>query len=213
MLDVTLGTLITMYMIMLGPVKLILPFAFTTANADRALKRRLAIRTTVISGVAAIVVLLLGNFAVSRLLLTPSTLMISMSFFLMTFAWNMASVGDPARSETGAKPPKMPTIDLAMFPLAFPGVIPPQGFALLVLSTQVTLEVGGDQSVWLLIALTACVMAVNLVVMLAAESILRATGHELWLLIARFLAPLFVAMGVHLFLVGLFDLGVITLAE
>ena len=209
MREVSISTLITMYLIMLGPVKLILPFAFATANAEPRLKRRIAIKTFLVSSVTAFVVLLLGDFTVSRLLLSPGTLLIAMSFFLMSFAWNMAHVGDPARSAT-EKPPAAPTTELALFPIAFPGVIPPQGFALLVLSTQITFEGSTPQSLWPLIALTLCVMLANLVFMLAADSILSFTGHQVWLLVARFLSPLFVALGVHLLLLGLSSAGVIS---
>ena len=208
-MEVAFGTLITMYMIMLGPVKLILPFAHTTANADAALKRQIALRTTLWGGGVALLCLLAGDYVVENFLLSEGTLLIAISFFLVTFAYSLAHVGDPARSADAPAPPATPTKELACFPLAFPGVIPPQGFGLLVLSTQVNYTDAPLDGLPLVIALTAAVMVVNLVVMLGAGAILKFTGRVFWLLLCRFLSPLFLALSVHLFLSGLGRAGVL----
>lgn len=208
-MEIGLSTLITMYMIMLGPVKLILPFAHATANADAALRREIALRTTLWGGGVALLCLLAGDYVVENFLLSEGTLMIAISGFLMVFAYSLAHVGDPARSSDAPPPPAAPTKELACFPLAFPGVIPPQGFGLLVLSTQVDYSDAALDGLPLVITLVAAVMALNLVVMLGAGAILRLTGRMFWLLLCRFLSPLFVALSVHIFLTGLRETGVV----
>ena len=135
-MDVGFSALITMYMIMVGPIKLILPFAHATANADRPLRRKIALKTTLWGGGVAVICLLLGDFVVEKFLLSEGTLMIAISLFLAAFAYSLAHAGDPARTKGASPPPEAPTTELAVIPLAFPGVIPPQGFGLLVLSTQ-----------------------------------------------------------------------------
>lgn len=211
--DLSLGSLVTMYLVMLGPVKLILPFAYLTSSTDLALRRRLAIKAALVSGFTAVAAILLGDFVVSRLLLTQGSLLIAMSFFLMTFAWNMAYLGDPASSKQKGESADIPTIDAALFPIAFPGIIPPQGFALLVLSTQLEMEYVAKSTPVSLIVGVLLITLCNLIAMLLAVPILRLTGHQIWVLFARFLAPLFVAMGVHLFVMGLVDLGVVALSN
>ena len=98
-MEIALTTIITMFMIMLGPVKLILPFAQATANADTALKREIALRTVLWGGSVALLCLLVGDFVVEKFLLSQGTLMIAISFFLVTFAYDLAHVGDPVRTK------------------------------------------------------------------------------------------------------------------
>ena len=212
-MEIALSTLITFYVIMLGPVKLILPFANATANADKSLKRKIAFETTLWGGGVAVICLLLGDFVVEKFLLSKGTLMIALSFFLVTFAYSLAHVGDPAITADALPLPEKPTKELALFPLAFPGVIPPQGFALLVLSTQVEYSNAQLERLPMLLLLTVIVMIANLVFMIGAGAILRVTGRVFWLLLVRFLAPLFVALAVHIFLLGLQERGVLTLVE
>ena len=212
-MEVALSTLITFYMIMLGPVKLILPFAHATANADTSLRREIAIRTTLLGGGVALICLLLGDFVVEKFLLSTGTLKIALSFFLVTFALSLAHVGDLAKTAQAPPSPEKPTKALAIFPLAFPGVIPPQGFALLVLATQVKYTDVPIDGLPLLLILTVIVMIVNFVCMIGATTILRITGRTFWLLLVRFLAPLFVALAVHVFLLGLQERGILTLTN
>ncbi len=60
-MEIALSTIITMFIIMLGPVKLILPFAHATANADGALKREIALRAALWASGVALICLLAGG--------------------------------------------------------------------------------------------------------------------------------------------------------
>jgi small neutral amino acid transporter SnatA (MarC family) len=131
----------------------------------------------------------------------------------MTFAISIATAGDPSKAADASPSPKEPTTDLAVFPLGFPGVIPSQGFALLVLSTQLTFTDATNEGMIPLIVLILIVMAVNLVCMLSAGAILKITGHNFWLLLSRFLSPVLLALSVHYFFLGLNQLGIISLAN
>jgi multiple antibiotic resistance protein len=210
-METTVATIITMYMVMLGPIKLILPFAHATANIDAALKREIAIRTTLWGGSVALICLLVGDYFVTKFLLSGGELAIALSFFLLTFAISIANVGDPAQTADASPPPEKPTKDLAVFPLAFPGVIPPQGFALLVLSTQLKLSDATYEGLIPLIVLILIVMAANFACMLGAGAILRFTGRNFWLLLSRFLSPVLLALSVHYFFFGLNEIGIISL--
>lgn len=209
-MEVTLNTLITFYLIMLGPVKLILPFSHATANAGPSLKREIALRTTLWGGGVALICLILGDFVVERFLLSTGTLKVALSFFLAAFAYKLANVGDPAQA-VDVPPPAEPTKALAIFPLAFPYVIPPQGFALLVLATQADYSDAPFGGLMLLFVLTIIVMLLNLVCMIGAGAILRVTGRVFWVLLCRFLSPVFIALAVHVFLKGLEERGILTL--
>lgn len=92
-------------------------------------------------------------------------------------------------------------------------MIPPQGFGLLVLSTQVKYSDAPLDGLPLVIVLTVIVMVVNFVCMIGAGTILKITGRTFWLLLVRFLSPVFVALSVHIFLMGLQERGIITLAH
>jgi small neutral amino acid transporter SnatA (MarC family) len=69
-METTVAAIVTMYMVMLGPVKLILPFAHATANADAALKRKIAIRTTLWGCAVALICVLLGGNFVTKFLVS-----------------------------------------------------------------------------------------------------------------------------------------------
>jgi len=208
-MEVALGTLITMYMVMLGPIKLILLFEKTTANADTALRRQIAFRTTLWGGGVALICLLLGDFVVGKFLLSEGTLLIAVSLFLGTFAYSIAHVGEPARAASKLPPPETPTKELAFFPLAFPGIIPPQGFGLLVLITQIKYPDVPLHGLTLVILLTVIVMALNFIFMIGSKAILKVTSRKFWLLLSRFLSPLLLALSVHLFLKGLLLTGIL----
>ena len=96
---------------------------------------------------------------------------------------------------------------MAIFPIAFPGVIPPQGFGLLALSTQLEYSGTSLNGLTLDIGLMTGVMVLNLLFMIGAGAILKVTGRLFWLLLGRFLSPLLVALAVHIFLVGLQQTG------
>jgi multiple antibiotic resistance protein len=207
-MEINLGTLITMYMIMLGPIKLILPFAFTTSQADPKLKRAIALKATIWGLVVAIICLLAGDYVVHKFLLSEGTLLIAISIFLGAFAYSLANVGDPSRSASASAPPS-PSKDLAIFPIAFPGIIPAQGFGLLVLSTQVSYSDAPLDGLFLLLGLAVIMMILNYIFMIGASAILKVTGRYFWLLLSRFLSPLFVAMAIHLLLKGLKETGIV----
>lgn len=207
-MEINLGTLITMYMIMIGPIKLILPFAYTTAKADSKLKRAIALKAVLWGLSVALICLIAGDFVVDKFLLSEGTLLIAISIFLGAFAYSLANVGDPSRSASTPAPPE-PSKDLAIFPIAFPGIIPAQGFGLLVLSTQVSYSDAPLDGMLLLIGLAVIMMVLNYLFMIGSGPILKFTGRVFWLLLSRFLSPLFVAMAIHLLIRGLKETGIV----
>lgn len=208
-MEIGFGILVTMYIIMLGPVKLILPFAHSTAHAPDKLRKQIAFKATVWGACVAFICLAASEFVVQKFLLSDGTLMIAISFFLAAFAYSLAHVGDPAMTKGGAAPPENPSKDLAIIPLAFPGIIPPQGFGLLVLSTQLSYVDAPIDGLPMLFLLTALMMIANYGFMIGARAILKFTGRTFWILLVRFLSPLFIALSIHIFLRGLEASGIV----
>ncbi len=207
-MEITFSTLASLYIIMLGPFKLILPFANLTANAAPTLRRQLALRTTMLSTSVALLCVLVGGVVMSRLDLSAGTLLVAMSAFLAHHGFVMTGANPPGPGESSA--PANPSLALAVFPLSFPGVIPRQGFALLLFSSDYAFLSSGVDRLFVIVGLVLGVMASNWVSMLSAAFLLKLTGATFWLLLGRFLGAAYVALAVHIFFMGLGQLGILT---
>ena len=155
-MDISITHLATLYMIVLGPLKVIGPFAMTTLNADRALQRQIAWRAFLLSTVISLVIAALGGFLMSRLNMSVGTLAIVMGIFLGHWALQTALA-----QNVQTTPPEQPNIEVAIFPISLPVIIPPQGVALLVLSTDIELEAHAGYGLLLVMALIVVVMLLN----------------------------------------------------
>jgi small neutral amino acid transporter SnatA (MarC family) len=62
-----------------------------------------------------------------------------------------------------------------------------------------------------LVVLILIVMIANFACMLGAGAILKITGRNFWLLLSRFLSPVLLALSVHYFILGLNEIGIISL--
>ena len=65
-MQIEITILITMYIIMLGPFKVIGPYASMTANADLPLKRQIAFKATLISTIVSLLIAVFGGYVMSR---------------------------------------------------------------------------------------------------------------------------------------------------
>lgn len=201
-MEISITHLATLYMIVLGPLKVIGPFALTTLNADRALQRKIAGRAFGLSTVISLVIAALGGFLMSRLNMSVGTLAIAMGIFLGHWALQTALA-----QNTQTSPPERPTIEVAIFPVSLPVIIPPQGVALLVLSTEIELEAHAGYGLLLVMALIVVVMLLNWLFMLAASSLMK--FPVFWIIVGRIVAVVVSALAMQIILFGLRDLGIV----
>jgi multiple antibiotic resistance protein len=171
-------------------------------NADRALQRQIAGRAFVLSTIISLVIAALGGFLMSRLNMSVGTLAIVMGFFLGHWALQTALT-----QNTQTAPPEQPTIEVAIFPISLPVIIPPQGIALLVLSTDIELEAHAGYGLLFVMALIVVVMFLNWLFMLAASSLMK--FQVFWIIVGRIVAVIVSALALQIILLGLRNLGIV----
>ena len=171
MSPIPLVQIFTFLFLMLGPVKIIGPFAKVTRGADPALMRKIALRATLISVAALLFAGLAGEHSLTNygIPLPVLTLAGGIILFLVALRTVLEQFTPPGPDERSA----VPTLQMAFMPLAFPTIVTPPGIAALI----VFLALSPDLERQLVIGgIVIAIMLLNLIVMLAARYILRFLG-------------------------------------
>ena len=125
----------TFLFLMLGPFKIIGPFAMVTKGADAALTRRIALRATLFSSIALLAAALLGEGILSSygMPLPILSLAAGLILFLVALINILQQFRPPAQHDEASEAPvPLPTMKVALTPLAFPAIVTPYGIAALV---------------------------------------------------------------------------------
>ena len=163
----------TFLFVMIGPLKVIGPFAKMTAGWDRGLKRRLAFQAIAIAAIGAFVAATLGSRLLQKWGISLGALLLTTGIVLFLVAMQvvMQQYATHEQAESAAHPsaiasPPSPAA-LAFSPLAFPTIITPYGAALLILLASMR---SGQTTALLGIAgIAALVLALDVVAMLTAD--------------------------------------------
>jgi multiple antibiotic resistance protein len=199
------GSIFTLLFVMLGPMKIIGPFARLTHDLDERTLRKIALRTFVIALVAVI-----GGAAVGRVLLQnwsispPALLLAGGAIFFVVGMRVVLEQYAPA----SAPAPCLPDSPLAAaMRIAFPTVVTPYGTAsLIVLLTHSHRDVERTATIF---AILTGVMVLNLLAMLYARRMLGGLTAIVLEILGAVLGVLQVALAVTIILHALHDLGVI----
>ena len=124
----------TFLFLMLGPFKIIGPFAQVTQGADAASARRIALLATLFASLALLIAAFLGEYFLTSFGIPLPVLALSAGLILLLVALiNIlqqflphAAPGQPEAMH------KTPPLQLALSPLAFPIIVTPYGIATLV---------------------------------------------------------------------------------
>ena len=206
------GKVFTFLFVMIGPLKVIGPFAKMTAGWDRGLKRRLAFQSIAIAAIGAFAAATLGSRLLHKWEISLGALLLTTGIVLFLVAMRvvMEQYEPHERTEktdhpaTIARPPSPNA--LAFSPLAFPTIITPYGAALLILlmslrSGQTTILLG-------IMGIAGLVLVLDLLAMLTAERILTTPAVRPTLgILGSVLSVLQVALGVQAIVDGLRLLG------
>lgn len=190
----------TVLFLMLGPIKIIGPFARITYGADRTLIRQLASRATLVASL----VLLLAAFLGERLLVQygiPVPVLIlaaGIVLFLVALLPIVQQFNPPERSEGEAT---APTLSMAVTPLAFPTIVTPYGIAALIVFVALSPNL---ESKLIISVIVLAIMLLNLIAMLLAHHILRSIGVFLYVL-GSVLGIIQVALGLQVILSSIQD--------
>ncbi|MEJ2328424.1 MAG: MarC family protein [Gammaproteobacteria bacterium] len=154
----------TFLILMLGPFKIIGPFAKVTRGADAALRRQIALQAILFSTIALLIAGFAGEYILTKYTIPLPILALTAGIILFLVALqNTLSQFGPKTSGREAETVPNPTLKEALSPIAFPTIVTPYGIAALVVFLSFSSDL---QSQFMIGGVVLAVMLLNLVVML-----------------------------------------------
>jgi multiple antibiotic resistance protein len=183
----------TLLFVMLGPFKMLGPFAKITRNADTKLTRQIAVRAILYSFGTVTLAAFLGDKLLDRVGIPVPILSLSAGIILFLVALlNVIQQFEPAKAhEESAETPSLTT---AVYPLTFPIIVTPYGIAAVIVFIALSPDVRTKLTVG---AIVVGIMALNLLVMLFAKILFKPLAIFLTIF-GAILAVLTVALGVNI---------------
>jgi len=196
----------TFLFLMLGPIKIIGPFARITRDADAALANRIALRAILFSSLALLLAAFLGESFLDNFNIPLPVLVLSAGIILFLVALlNIIQQFMPpaAHSEEPAGRVHAPDLSMALTPLAFPTIVTPYGIAALVVFLALSPDLKSRLTVG---AILLAIMLLNLVVMLMTRHMLPVLNVLLPIL-GAVLGVVQVALGLQIIISSLRMIG------
>ena len=189
------GQIFTFLFLMLGPIKMIGPFAKMTQGADIGLARRIALRAILFSIFALLLAVLVGESFLRRFNMPLPVLALAggIVLFLVALQAVLEQFTPPARDQGQVA---APTLSAAITPIAFPTIVTPYGIAALIIFAALSPD---WQEELVLGVILLGIMLLNLATMLLARYILRFLGVFLQIL-GAVLGIIQVALGLQIIL-------------
>jgi multiple antibiotic resistance protein len=197
--------LFTIFFMLLGPAKLIPTFAGLTRGADARFKRDVAVRAALIASVLCAFVALAGGTLVGKYRISVDALRIAGGLVLLIAA--LQAIFQRA-TPPGPRPGAPTALQLAISPLAAPGIVPPAGVAAILICTMLAPQFPGMERA---IAFNlATMMVLDFLVMYFNDQVMKTPGLMIVLtLLGYVLAFVQVGFSVESILNALKGLGVI----
>jgi multiple antibiotic resistance protein len=196
----------TFLFLMLGPFKIIGPFAMMTKGADPALERRIALWATLFSTLALLLAAFLGESILSSygIPLPVLSLAAGLILFLVALINILQQFRPPTQhGDEIEEPTSVPTMKTALTPLAFPAIVTPYGIAALVVFLALSPDI---RSRLLVGAVVLAIMLLNLLFMLLTRHILPILSVVMPIL-GAVLGIVQVALGLQIINISLRALG------
>lgn len=198
-----LGMVFTAFFLMLGPVKILAPFAAMTSGVEVSEARRIALKAIGFACIAGLIAAIMGQNILVSWGISPAMLHFAAGIILLLVALG-AVLAQYKPGVEPAAPPANPG-KLALSPLAFPTILTPYGIGIFILLLALT----GDRQRELQIAgLFVLVMGLNLLVMWFARPIVR-RGHVVLALFGAVVGVLQVALAVKMMVESLRSMHVL----
>lgn len=197
-----IADMLAILLITIGPLKSAVVFATLTAKADAAFRRQVAFKTVMTAAIVIILFIVAGEFILKVFHITLPALKIAGGLILLMFALHMV-LGEEKHDETEDV---QPNANIAVFPLAMPLMATPQGIVAIV---TLSAGAGSIMGVVTLLVLALIVLAINLVVLLLADKIVKSVGPAALLITGKVVGILLAGLAVQLMISSGMDLGVI----
>lgn len=147
---------------MLGPFKILGPYAKITRGAEDKLTRQIALRATLFSSLALLVAAFIGETIITRFGIPIPILSMAGGLILFLVALlNIIQQFSPATMSDS--PITLPTLNMAINPLAFPTIVTPYGIAAVIVFLSLSPDLNGKLIIG---AIILGIMVINFVFML-----------------------------------------------
>ena len=166
-----LATIFTFLFLMLGPLKIIGPFAKITKDADAKTARQIAVRSTFFASLALLLAAFLGQSFLHRFGIPLPVLALSggIILFLVALQGILQQFTPPTlHDDATTGPAPAPAMHMALTPLAFPTIVTPYGIAALILFLALSPDMESRMGIG---AVVLVIMLLNLLVMIATRHI------------------------------------------
>jgi multiple antibiotic resistance protein len=192
-----------MLFLMLGPLKILVPFVNMTKGSDAAFRRRLATRAILLSAAALVVAGSLGRSFIENFNISVPVLALTGGVILFLVALQTV-----LQQTSGA--PRLPQgepqqgLHLAFSPLAFPTIVTPYGIAAVIVFAALLQDY---EAKLMLAGAVLLILVLDWLAMLFAEAVLKWAGPAL-LLFAVVLGVTQIALGLQVIMHSLAMIGV-----
>ncbi|TLD43607.1 MAG: Multiple antibiotic resistance protein marC [Candidatus Jettenia ecosi] len=193
----------TFFMLMLGPIKVLVPFVKMTRDTNTRFRCKLALIATLISTIGCLAAAFMGQRILKSWHISISALMLAggIILFLVALQMIMQMYSLPHQNRTT---PSTPTLAMAISSLSFPTIVTPYGIAMLIILMASTHDATRHAGI---IGALLVTMALNLLTMLFAHRILKVIGVITLQILGSVLGVLQVALGIEIILQTLIKMG------
>lgn len=203
LITISAGQMLTFFFLLLGPIKIVGPFAKLTRGAEPRFCRQLAVRSVLLAAGALAAAAILGEAFLDRYRISVPVLAITGGLILFLAA--LDTVMRQFRGPVGTDAEDMPlSTNLAVSPLAFPIIVTPSGIAAVIIFVTLSPASAEKATIGLLLLV---ILILDLIAMLCARAILKWLALPLHVL-GVVLGVIQVALGLNIMLVNLSRIGV-----
>ncbi|HTU94619.1 MAG TPA: MarC family protein [Solirubrobacteraceae bacterium] len=209
--SIDVGVVADLFLLLLigiGPKVALVPFLELTKDMDDATKRSVTRKMLGTAAVAAVVLVVLGEFLRKLLHFSTGSLAIAGGIILLVLSASTI-LGSEKHEHHGPDTDVSDPLRLAVFPLAVPYLLNPTGIVVLVVLSS---EATSLPLLALSVGLLAVVLALDVVVFRWANRVSDHLDENRMLVTEKVFGFLLAALAVQLMLNGLQDLGLIHLA-
>lgn len=201
-----LSQVFVLFFVMLGPIKIIAPFAAMTKGAEEGLSRKLAVRAFAIASATTLLAAAIGRAILENWHVSLGALLIAGGVILFLVALRQVLQQYAPAPEAEAAHQPEPVLAAMAIRLAFPTIVTPYGIAAVIILLSVSPNAG--YAIGVAAALIG-VMVLNLLAMLYARKILKVIGIMPLQIVGTVLSVMQVALGVQMILGGLRMIGIL----
>lgn len=206
-IGVHLGQLAGLLFTMMGPIAVMPAFAGITAGADDATCRRIALRATLYAAVAVVLAVMLGYGVLTSWGASKPALVLAAGLLLLFASVGQVLGGAKPPPPPAAAPRRVPGIEVAVSPLAFPTIVTPHAVGVLIIFASFFPTFEAQRAI---AAAALGIVLLNLFAMFAARRFVGWVGEVPLRILGAVFGVLQVALGVEFLLSGLRLAGVVT---